>query len=184
MTNLSQAVETRRRLAEPAPLDIVSSARGRAPQTGNDPEAQLVELKRLVVSMRETLEQAQASAAAEAQATREFYEAEIKQLKTAVIAGRDTLEVFREGSSDETARAVSTVQAEAAQLRETIQAMRAAASEQAAAAGLFAMTLPASLLGAMVGVNLYRSLSDINFRRAVLILLAISGFSLLAKAIV
>jgi uncharacterized protein len=49
---------------------------------------------------------------------------------------------------------------------------------------LFAITLPASLLGAIVGVNLYRNLSDINFRRAVLILLAISGISLLAKAII
>jgi hypothetical protein len=46
---------------------------------------------------------------------------------------------------------------------------------------LWALTLPAVLLGSASGVAIYRRLSDVNFRRAVLILLVISGASLLAK---
>jgi uncharacterized membrane protein YfcA len=49
---------------------------------------------------------------------------------------------------------------------------------------LGAVTLPAALLGTATGVRLYRHLSDVNFRRAVLVLLAFSGVSLLAKAII
>jgi hypothetical protein len=47
---------------------------------------------------------------------------------------------------------------------------------------LWATTLPAVLLGTSTGVALYRRLSDGNFRRSVLILLGLSGFSLIAKA--
>ena len=54
--------------------------------------------------------------------------------------------------------------------------------------GLFwllgAVTLPAVLLGTNTGVTLYRRLSDHNFRRAVLILLILSGMSLVAKALI
>ena len=46
------------------------------------------------------------------------------------------------------------------------------------------VTLPAALLGTFTGIALYRRLSDLNFRRAVLILLVVSGFSLVARAIV
>jgi uncharacterized membrane protein YfcA len=46
------------------------------------------------------------------------------------------------------------------------------------------MTLPAVLLGSSTGVALYRRLSDGNFRRAVLILLIVSGASLVAKTVV
>jgi uncharacterized membrane protein YfcA len=48
---------------------------------------------------------------------------------------------------------------------------------------LWAITLPAVLLGTNSGVLLYRRLSDHNFRRAVLILLILSGISLVAKAL-
>jgi len=48
---------------------------------------------------------------------------------------------------------------------------------------LWALTLPAVLLGSATGVALYRRMSEINFRRAVLILLIISGVSLLAKTL-
>jgi uncharacterized membrane protein YfcA len=48
---------------------------------------------------------------------------------------------------------------------------------------LCAVTLPAVLLGTSAGVALYRRLSDHNFRRAVLLLLIISGTSLVAKAL-
>jgi uncharacterized protein len=49
---------------------------------------------------------------------------------------------------------------------------------------LWAITLPAVLLGTSAGVALYRRLSDHNFRRAVLVLLILSGASLVAKAFV
>lgn len=49
---------------------------------------------------------------------------------------------------------------------------------------LWAATLPAVLLGTNTGVALYRRLSDHNFRRAVLLLLTLSGASLVAKAFV
>ena len=47
---------------------------------------------------------------------------------------------------------------------------------------LWAVTLPAVLLGTSAGVALYRRLSDHNFRRAVLLLLIASGASLVTKA--
>lgn len=49
---------------------------------------------------------------------------------------------------------------------------------------LWAVTLPAVLLGTTSGVALYRRLSDGNFRLAVLILLIVSGASLMAKAVI
>ena len=49
---------------------------------------------------------------------------------------------------------------------------------------LWALTLPAVLLGSSTGVALYRRMSEVNFRRAVLILLIISGVSLLAKTLI
>jgi len=49
---------------------------------------------------------------------------------------------------------------------------------------LWIVTLPAVLLGTSTGVALYRRLSDHNFRRAVLVLLILSGTSLVAKAFV
>jgi uncharacterized membrane protein YfcA len=49
---------------------------------------------------------------------------------------------------------------------------------------LWAMTLPAVLVGSGTGVALYRRLSDGNFRRAVLILLIASGASLVAKTVI
>jgi uncharacterized membrane protein YfcA len=49
---------------------------------------------------------------------------------------------------------------------------------------LWVLTLPAVLLGSWTGVALYRRLSEINFRRAVLILLIASGVSLLAKTLI
>jgi uncharacterized membrane protein YfcA len=49
---------------------------------------------------------------------------------------------------------------------------------------LWVITLPAVLLGTSTGVTLYRRLSDHNFRRAVLILLILSGASLVAKTLV
>jgi uncharacterized protein len=48
---------------------------------------------------------------------------------------------------------------------------------------LLAMTVPVVLPGTLLGVNLYRSLSDINFRRVTFFLLGTSGFGLLVKAI-
>ena len=48
---------------------------------------------------------------------------------------------------------------------------------------LWALTLPAVLFGSATGVALYRRMSEVNFRRAVLILLIISGVSLLAKTL-
>jgi uncharacterized membrane protein YfcA len=39
------------------------------------------------------------------------------------------------------------------------------------------------LLGSSAGVALYRRISEVNFRRAVLILLIVSGASLLAKTL-
>jgi uncharacterized protein len=49
---------------------------------------------------------------------------------------------------------------------------------------LWIITLPAVLLGTSTGVALYRRLSDLNFRRAVLALLVLSGTSLVAKALI
>jgi uncharacterized protein len=49
---------------------------------------------------------------------------------------------------------------------------------------LWALTLPAVLLGTSTGVTLYRRMSEVNFRRAVLILLTVSGVSLTAKALI
>jgi uncharacterized membrane protein YfcA len=48
---------------------------------------------------------------------------------------------------------------------------------------LWVLTLPAVFLGSWTGVALYRRMSEVNFRRAVLILLIVSGVSLLAKAL-
>jgi len=49
---------------------------------------------------------------------------------------------------------------------------------------MWAVTLPVVLLGTSTGVALYRRLSDHNFRRAVLLLLVLSGTSLVAKALI
>jgi hypothetical protein len=49
---------------------------------------------------------------------------------------------------------------------------------------LWALTLPAVLLGSWTGVALYRRMSEVNFRRAVLILLIVSGVSLLTKTLI
>ena len=49
---------------------------------------------------------------------------------------------------------------------------------------LWVLTLPAALLGTSTGVSLYRRMSEGNFRRAVLILLMVSGVSLSAKALI
>jgi uncharacterized membrane protein YfcA len=49
---------------------------------------------------------------------------------------------------------------------------------------LWVLTLPAVLVGTWSGVTLYRRFSEINFRRAVLILLLVSGVSLIAKALI
>jgi uncharacterized membrane protein YfcA len=49
---------------------------------------------------------------------------------------------------------------------------------------LWALTLPAVLLGTWTGVTLYRRFSEVNFRRAVLILLLVSGVSLVVKALI
>jgi hypothetical protein len=40
------------------------------------------------------------------------------------------------------------------------------------------------LLGSWTGVSLYRRTSEVNFRRAVLILLIVSGVSLVAKTLI
>jgi len=47
----------------------------------------------------------------------------------------------------------------------------------------WALALPAVLLGTSTGLTLYRRFSEVNFRRAVLILLMVSGISLLARAL-
>jgi len=49
---------------------------------------------------------------------------------------------------------------------------------------LWALTLPAVLLGTSTGLTLYRRFSEVNFRRAVLILLMVSGISLLARTLI
>jgi uncharacterized protein len=49
---------------------------------------------------------------------------------------------------------------------------------------LWAAALPAVLLGSSAGVSLYRRMSEVNFRRATLILLIISGVSLLGKTLI
>ena len=49
---------------------------------------------------------------------------------------------------------------------------------------LWALALPAVLLGTSIGLTLYRRFSEVNFRRAVLILLMVSGVSLIAKALI
>lgn len=47
---------------------------------------------------------------------------------------------------------------------------------------LAAISLPAALGGTLMGVGTYRRMSDLNFRRAVLILLVLSGTTLVAKS--
>jgi len=47
---------------------------------------------------------------------------------------------------------------------------------------LLAITVPVVLPGTLIGVHLYKSLSDINFRRVTFILLGASGVGLLVKA--
>jgi uncharacterized membrane protein YfcA len=49
---------------------------------------------------------------------------------------------------------------------------------------LWALTLPAVLLGTSTGLTLYRRFSEVNFRRAMLILLMVSGISLVAKTLI
>ena len=49
---------------------------------------------------------------------------------------------------------------------------------------LWAAALPAVLLGSSAGVALYRRMNEVNFRRATLILLIVSGVSLLAKTLI
>ena len=49
---------------------------------------------------------------------------------------------------------------------------------------LWALTLPAVLLGTSTGLTLYRRFSEVNFRRAVLILLMVSGVSLVVKTLI
>ena len=49
---------------------------------------------------------------------------------------------------------------------------------------LWALTLPAALLGTSTGVALYRRFSEVNFRLAVLVLLIVSGASLVVKALI
>jgi len=49
---------------------------------------------------------------------------------------------------------------------------------------LWALTLPAVLLGSSTGVALYRRMNEVNFRRAVLILLIVSGVSLVVKTLI
>jgi uncharacterized membrane protein YfcA len=48
---------------------------------------------------------------------------------------------------------------------------------------LFLVSLPVVLLGTNLGVGLYRRLSDVAFKKAVLVLLMVSGSSLVAKAL-
>ncbi len=47
---------------------------------------------------------------------------------------------------------------------------------------LLAVTVPVVLPGTLLGVRLYKSLSDINFRRIAFMMLGVSGFGLLMKA--
>lgn len=47
---------------------------------------------------------------------------------------------------------------------------------------LLAVTVPVVLVGTLFGVRLYRSLSDVNFRRLTFLLLGVSGAGLLLKA--
>jgi uncharacterized protein len=49
---------------------------------------------------------------------------------------------------------------------------------------LFALALPSVLAGTSVGVAVYQRISDINFRRTVLVLLIASGMSLVIKALI
>ena len=49
---------------------------------------------------------------------------------------------------------------------------------------LFLICLPLALVGTAMGMVVYRRLSNVNFRRAVFVLLAVSGAGLLGKAIV
>jgi len=49
---------------------------------------------------------------------------------------------------------------------------------------LWALALPAVLAGSSIGVVLYRRMSEVNFRRAVLILLMVSGVSLVVKTLI
>jgi len=49
---------------------------------------------------------------------------------------------------------------------------------------LWTLALPAVLLGTSTGLTLYRRFSEVNFRRAVLILLIVAGVSLLAKSLI
>ena len=49
---------------------------------------------------------------------------------------------------------------------------------------LWGAALPAVLLGSLTGVALYRRMSEVNFRRAVLCLLIVSGLSLLLKTLI
>jgi uncharacterized membrane protein YfcA len=46
-----------------------------------------------------------------------------------------------------------------------------------------AISLPATLVGAQVGLALYRRINDVQFRRIVLILLALSGATLIATSL-
>ncbi|HEX4179897.1 MAG TPA: sulfite exporter TauE/SafE family protein [Caulobacteraceae bacterium] len=48
---------------------------------------------------------------------------------------------------------------------------------------LLAISIPVVLPGTLLGVNLYKNLSDINFRRITFFLLGASGLGLLAKAV-
>lgn len=48
---------------------------------------------------------------------------------------------------------------------------------------LLAISIPVVLPGTLLGVNLYKSLSDVNFRRVTFLLLGTSGFGLLVKAV-
>ena len=50
--------------------------------------------------------------------------------------------------------------------------------------GLFALCLPVVLPSTLVGVAIYRRMSDTNFRRATLALLGVAGIGLLGKALV
>jgi uncharacterized membrane protein YfcA len=49
---------------------------------------------------------------------------------------------------------------------------------------LWGAALPAVLFGSLTGVALYRRMSEVNFRRAVLFLLIVSGLSLLVKTLI
>ena len=48
---------------------------------------------------------------------------------------------------------------------------------------LLVVTLPVVLPGTLIGVKLYRGISDINFRKVTFLLLGVSGIGLLAKAL-